>query len=91
MDNYLEQVKLVLGISSNVRDPILINIIEGAIAELRNSGIDPENQTDYYKNEFHRYIIDYSAWLYESKGGRESMPRHLTFRRRNLQIGHHDI
>lgn len=91
MSKYLEEVKSVIGISSNVRDEILTRIIDGVIGELTNSRITPDNQVDSYVKEYDSYVIDYAAWLYENRGGNKALDRHLQFRRHNLQLQHNDV
>lgn len=90
-DTILEFVKYNLGLNTTVRDKYLSQIIEGAIAELKNSGINPDGQDESYIKEYETYLIDYSSWLYRNRGGETSLPRHLIFKRRNLQIGHKDV
>lgn len=89
--DYLELVKANLGISSNARDAYLLKIIDGVIGELENSNICPNGQDESYRKAYEIYVIDYSAWMYRNRGGEESLPRHLEFRKHNLQIGHIDV
>lgn len=93
MDNteILKITKYSLGLTTDVRDEYLLHIIEGARGELKNSGIDPEGQTESYTYEYNLYLAEYSAWLYRSRGGEVALPRHLQFRRHNLIIGHIDV
>lgn len=89
--DYLEYVKYNLGLSTTVRDKYLEKIIEGVISELNNSGISPEGQDESYRKEYENYVISYSAWMYENRGGVNTLPRFLSFRRHNLQIGRKDV
>lgn len=87
----LEYVKFNLGLSTDIRDPYLEQIIRGAKGELKRSGIDPEGQDEDYKLHYDMYLVDYSAWLYRNRGGEGSLPEHLAFKRRNLIVGHKDV
>lgn len=84
-------VKYKLGLTSDVRDDYLTHIIKAARGELKNSGIDPEGQTESYQLEYDMYLAEYAGWLYESRGGEAGIPRWLQFRRHNLIIGHQNV
>lgn len=91
IEDTLEFVKYNLGLSTTVRDQYIKRIIESAEAELRNSGINPDEQEESYVKEYEMFLIDYSSWLYRNRGGDGSLPRHLIYKRHNLQIGHKDV
>lgn len=85
---YLRFVKASLGLTSSVRDDYLEQIIKSVVSELKGSGIDPENQTEDYKAEYDMYVIDYSAFMYKTRGGETPLEGHLRFRRNNLILNH---
>lgn len=84
----LDYVKFNLGLTTDLRDKYLLQIIKGARAELKESGIDPEGQSDSYIDNYDNYLADYAAYMYRNRGGEAELPRHLLFRRRNLIISH---
>ena len=87
----LELVKFNLGISTDVRDKYLLQIIKSTRSQLKNSGIDPEGQTDDYCNEYFYYLSDEVCWLYRNRGGEIKLSPGLRFRRNNLILGHKDV
>lgn len=87
----LAGVKFNLGLSSDIRDEGLLKIIEGAKAELANSGISPEGQDGNYCSEYWSYLIAHCAWLYRSRDGAGEYPRFLRLRRNNLIFGADDV
>lgn len=79
----LELVKERLGIRSVVRDVYLMAIIEGVISELQDEkGI----VLDSLSSNHLLFIVDYTAWRYQSRDSEGSIPRHLQFRLHNLII-----
>lgn len=87
IDDILINVKHNLALSSTARDDYLRMIIESAIAEAANSGIDPGGQSESYKREYYQYIADHAVWLYRTRGGDGEYPRFLRLRRNNLMVG----
>ena len=87
----LELVKFNLGLSSNIRDKYLLQIIKSTRSQLKNSGIDPEGQTVDYQNEYFYYLSDEVSWLYRNRGGEIGLSPGLRFRRNNLILGHKDV
>lgn len=87
-EQILEIVKYNLGLSTDVRDPYLLQIIKSARGELKRSGIDPSGQNDDYGLHYDMYLADYSAWLYRERGGATTLPKYLSFRRNNLIVDH---
>lgn len=87
----LELVKFNLGISTTVRDEYLLHIIKSTRSQCKQSGIDPEGQSEDYINEYNLYLHDEVAWLYRSRGGETGRPEGLAFRRHNLIVGHKDV
>lgn len=83
----LQIVKYKAGLTMDVRDTYILDIIRGARAELKNSGVHPEGQDENYTAEYEMYLVDYSYWLYSTRG-EDVLPRHLRFRRNNLIVGH---
>ena len=81
-DKILGLVKATLGYKSSVRDELLKVIVKSIIDELeiqKRISIDPSNA------EHLMFVVDYSVFRYENKGG-SVMPRNLEYRLRNLII-----
>lgn len=79
----LELVKERLGIRSTVRDVYLSAIIDGVISELEDEkGIVLDSTSSNHL----LFIVDYTAWRYQSRDSEGAMPRHLQFRLHNLII-----
>lgn len=87
----LELVKFNLGLTTDVRDKYLLQIIKSTRSQLKQSGIDPEGQSEDYCNEYYYYLSDEAAWLYRNRGGEIALSEGLRFRRNNLIIGHEDV
>lgn len=78
----LPLVKASLGYKSSVRDELLQAIIKSITDELtiqKRINLDPEN------SEHLMFLVDYTVFRYENKGG-SVMPRNLEYRLRNLII-----
>lgn len=90
-EEILNLVKSNLGISTDKRDQYLRQIIKSTRSQLKNSGIDPEGQSEDYKNEYDLYLSDEVAWLYRSYGGETALSPGLRFRRNNLILGHKNV
>lgn len=79
----LTLVKARLGINTTVRDTYLTAIVNSVITELtEEKGIVLDGENSYHL----MFVVDYSAWRYESKDGSTGVPRHLQFRMHNLII-----
>lgn len=79
----VDLLKERLGIRTNVRDTYLTAIANSVITELE----DEKGLVLYANNSYHLlFIVDYSAWRYQSRDSEGSMPRHLQFRLHNLII-----
>lgn len=81
-DKILGLVKATLGYKSSVRDELLKVIVKSIIDELeiqKRISIDPSNA------EHLMFIVDYSVFRYENKGG-GTIPRNLEYRLRNLMV-----
>lgn len=84
MEQVLKLVKNQLGITISNRDEYIIAIIKGTLKELENiQGI----KLDIENPDHLLFIVDYSAWRYESKGEDKAMPERLYWRLRNLMVG----
>ena len=80
----LELVKLQLGISTTTRDGYIQTIIDGAKKELNDIQglvLDETNPNHLM------FLVDYSAWRYQSAGQDVGMPERLHWRLRNLMVG----
>jgi len=87
----LELTKARLGISTTVRDALLMNAVESVVEELE----DEKGLTLKYDSSLHLdFVKDYATWRYQSVGDSQlsaarvplAMPRHLQFRLHNLII-----
>lgn len=83
-ETILGLVKESIGIrSSTTRDDFIRAIIRSVIQELQDEkgiNLEPNNMTHVM------FITDMSAWRYNNRETKESMPRHLQFRLHNLII-----
>ena len=79
----LKLLKIRLGIASNARDEYLLHLVESTVAMLDDEkGIHADLTNPVISN----FVINYTAWMYESKGEMGGMPRHLQFAMHNLMI-----
>lgn len=87
----LELTKARLGISTTIRDSLLLNAVKSVIEELK----DEKGVVVNYDSALHLdFVKDYATWRYQSVGSTEtiftnntlSMPRHLQYRLHNLII-----
>lgn len=79
-------VKARLGISTNVRDSYLQEIVKGVIAELtEEKGLSLKSDSSYHL----MFIVDYVTWRYQNRDNSGAMPRHLQFRLHNLMVHEH--
>ena len=82
IDKILGLVKATLGYKSAVRDELLKVIIKSIVDELE---IQKRITLKYDNSEHLMFIVDYSCFRYENKGG-GTIPRNLEYRLRNLII-----
>ena len=81
-DKILGLVKATLGYKSAVRDELLKVIVKSVIDELE---IQKRIKVDYNNAEHLMFVVDYSVFRYENKGG-GTIPRNLEYRLRNLIV-----
>lgn len=87
----LELTKARLGISTAIRDKLLLNAVKSVIEELEQ---EKRITLDYDSPMHLDFVKDYATWKYqsvnstgvESSNFMLSMPRHLQFRLHNLSI-----
>lgn len=91
IDTALKLTKARLGISTTIRDELLLNAVESVVEELE----EEKSIKLKYDSPLHLdFVKDYATWRYQSvdSTGTESanfslsMPRHLQFRLHNLTI-----
>lgn len=87
----LELTKARLGISTTIRDALLLNSVESVVEELE----DEKGLVLKYDSPLHLdFVKDYATWRYQSVGDSRlsaarvplAMPRHLQFRLHNLIV-----
>lgn len=84
----LEIVKARLGISSNVRDVYLTQIIDSVTTELT----EQQGLTLVAGNAAHEvFVADFVVWRYQSRDSSGAMPRHLQFRLHNLMLSNDSV
>lgn len=95
----LELTKARLGISTTIRDALLLNAVKSVVEELE----DEKGLTLNYDSSLHLdFVKDYATWRYQSVGDSQlsaarvplAMPRHLQFRLHNLivsQVGGQNV
>ena len=81
-DKILNLVKATLGYKSSVRDELLKVIVKSVVDELE---IQKRIKVDYNNAEHLMFVVDYSVFRYENKGG-GTIPRNLEYRLRNLMV-----
>jgi len=83
VEQALELTKARLGITSNVRDFYLQEIIKGVISELEDvQGLSLDQDSPHHL----MFVVDYASWRYLNRDSPEGMPRHLQFRLHNFVI-----
>lgn len=82
-ESIIELLKVRLGITSETRDFYLLHIVESVMTMLSD---EKEINVDLSNANIVGFIVNYSAWIYESKGEQAGMPRHLQFALHNLMI-----
>src|SRR5699024_5043093 len=91
IETALELTKARLGISTTIRDALLLNAVESVVEELEK---EKEIELDYESALHLDFVKDYATWRYQSVGNVNTtftthtlaMPRHLQFRLHNLSI-----
>lgn len=79
----LQLLKFRLGFTNTAKDDYLTHILESTKTMLT----DEKKITINTSNANHLgFIVNYSAWVYESKGEMGGMPRHLQYALHNLII-----
>ena len=81
-DKILGLVKATLGFKSSVRDELLKVVVKSIIDELE---IQKRISINFENAEHIMFVVDYSVFRYENKGG-GVIPRNLEYRLRNLII-----
>ena len=91
IETALELTKARLGISTTIRDSLLLNAVKSVVEELE----DEKGVVVNYDSALHLdFVKDYATWRYQSVGSTETvftnntlaMPRHLQYRLHNLVI-----
>ena len=76
-------VKARIGLTGDFRDAYLVAIIEGIISELED--IQGINLVKENKNHL-MFIVDYAVYRYQNRDTGGELPKHLTFRLKNLYV-----
>lgn len=82
-ETMLQLLKIRLGIASTVRDEYLQHLLDATVMMLED---EKKINADVSNPLISSFVINYSAWLYESKGEHGGMPRHLQYAMHNLMI-----
>lgn len=90
----LELTKARLGISTTIRDELLLNAVESVVEEL---AVEKGVVVNYDSPMHLDFVKDYATWRYQSVNSTEviltnhtlPMPRHLQYRLHNLVIKQH--
>lgn len=91
IETALTLTKARLGISTTIRDALLLNAVESVVEELE----DEKGLTLNYDSSLHLdFVKDYATYRYQSVGDTQTtstsrpmaMPRHLQFRLHNLIV-----
>ena len=81
-NDILNLVKAILGYRTNVRDELLLRIIDSVVDDLEKiKGVS----FDFDNNEIVMYVVDMTVFRYQNLGG-GSIPRNLEYRLRNLIV-----
>lgn len=79
----LKLVKARIGISTDVRDSYLSEIVKSVIAELEDTnGLSLDEDNSYHL----MFVVDWATWRYLNRDQPEGMPRHLQYRLHNMII-----
>ena len=82
-ESIIELLKIRLGIMTDTRDFYLQHIVDGTIKMLSD---EQKIEVDFSNDHMTGFIVNYSAWIYASKGEQAGMPRHLQFALHNLVL-----
>lgn len=86
-NDILNLVKAILGYRTNVRDELLLRIIDSVVDELEKVKGVP---FDFNNNEIVMYVVDTVVFRYQNLGG-GTMPRNLEYRLRNLIVKYRKV
>lgn len=86
-NDILNLVKAILGYRTNVRDELLLRIIDSVVDELEKVKGVP---FDFENNEIVMYVVDMVVFRYQNLGG-GTMPRNLEYRLRNLIVKYRKV
>lgn len=86
-NDILNLVKAILGYQTNVRDELLLRIIDSVVDELEKVKGVP---FDFNNNEIVMYVVDMVVFRYQNLGG-GTMPRNLEYRLRNLIVKYRKV
>lgn len=86
-NDILNLVKAILGYRTNVRDELLLRIIDSVVDELEKVKGVP---FDFGNNEIVMYVVDMVVFRYQNLGG-GTMPRNLEYRLRNLIVKYRKV
>lgn len=86
-NDILNLVKAILGYRTNVRDELLLRIIDSVVDELEKVKGVP---FDFNNNEIVMYVVDMVVFRYQNLGG-GTMPRNLEYRLRNLIVKYRKV
>ena len=86
-NDILNLVKAILGYRTNVRDELLLRIIDSVVDELEKVKGVP---FDFDNNEIVMYVVDMVVFRYQNLGG-GTMPRNLEYRLRNLIVKYRKV
>lgn len=83
IETALELTKARIGISTNVRDTYLKEIVKSIVTELKDNNNIKLDETNSYHLMF---VVDWATWRYLNRDHQEGMPRHLQYRLHNMVI-----
>lgn len=86
-NDILNLVKAVLGYRTNVRDELLLRIIDSVVDELEKVKGVP---FDFENNEIVMYVADMVVFRYQNLGG-GTIPRNLDYRLKNLIVKYRKV
>lgn len=86
-NDILNLVKAILGYRTNVRDELLLRIIDSVVDELEKvKGVS----FDFANNEIVMYVADMVVFRYQNLGG-GTIPRNLDYRLKNLIVKYRKV
>lgn len=86
-NDILNLVKAILGYRTNVRDELLLRIIDSVVDELEKVKGVP---FDFENNEIVMYVVDMVVFRYQNLGG-GTIPRNLDYRLKNLIVKYRKV